>query len=464
MPRLLVNLRAIRSRLGPLWWHTGLMFGASRIADLINVFIGVFLVPAWVEPEKLGVVLPVARLAALTAMPAVAVGGTVIKFIGRFLVRGEHGKVRSLLRDLAVFSFVVSLVAAAAVAVLWTPLCRALRIEDVRLLPWVLLLIAFSCWSPMLYGMAQGLGRFHLLSVARVAGPLARLAVIVAVLRPLQVTGYMAGQVAVVLGSMLVLLHAPWRYLRRHPMPASYREDLTDMARYTIPVAAGTLLIGLQQTVEPWAVRQLLSDADSAGYYMAYTFGSIPLWVAPAMLPFLFPVVSERHERGETTGRMHAQTLVGVLAVGLLLAAGLALWGRPILAWRPAWRAYVDYAPYAWILALATTVDTLLLCHIAHESACRRFTYLRYMAALLLAEAALLLLVTATVSWHGPWTAPLAARIAPHLNLPTLLAAMLIPRAFLLAGVIQTLLIFCNRSRSVPDNPVDDISRGDLRA
>ena len=48
----------LHSRLGDFWWYAMILFIASRAADGLNAFIGIWLVPRYVEPSELGAVMP----------------------------------------------------------------------------------------------------------------------------------------------------------------------------------------------------------------------------------------------------------------------------------------------------------------------------------------------------------------------------------------------------------------------
>jgi hypothetical protein len=162
------------------------------------------------------------------------------------------------------------------------------------------------------------------------------------------------------------------------------------MFSYMLFVGVLSIASALQTTVEPWVVRHRLSEADSGGFYFAVLFGSIPAYLGTAVLSFLFPLVSEAHEKSEETRGMLRQAMMGVAIAGLCVVAGFALFGRELLQIRESWRPYIDYAPYIWLMALVSTLDTIISCYISHETACRRFRFLRYYSPMIAAEAVFL--------------------------------------------------------------------------
>lgn len=235
MPRPLVNLRAIRSRLGPLWWHTGLMFVFSRIGDVINLYVGMFMVPDRISADQLGAVIPILRLTTLVGVPLGILGVVATKFVNGMLVRGESGRIKAFLRDFARLTGWMTVILVGVLWLTWDSIALRLELQDWRLLPMMALLLAVACWGPIATAVSQGLKHFYRLSVVGVAGPAARLVVVALLLTPLGLTGYMAGQVAMSLTAVALLAGPIGRYLRTDIRAESYRRLLPEMARYGMP-------------------------------------------------------------------------------------------------------------------------------------------------------------------------------------------------------------------------------------
>jgi len=58
----------IKQRVGPLWWYTGLQFGFSKVADVVNLYVGAFIVPAVISSEDLGAIVPFRMIIAFLAI------------------------------------------------------------------------------------------------------------------------------------------------------------------------------------------------------------------------------------------------------------------------------------------------------------------------------------------------------------------------------------------------------------
>jgi len=383
-------VRKLKSRLGPLWWHSLLMFAATRLGDVVNLYVGAFLVPAFVSQRELGMVLPLTQLGLLMAVPINVVSRTAAKYMNVFKTHGELGKIKRLLRDLIVVSLIYSVF---IVFYLWFGrafIGARLKFDS----PFIVVLVAaigvVACWVPAATMASQGLKEYYRLTASRIVRPVVRLIFILLLLDALGIVGYLSATLVSGVAVIAFLIGGIRQYLRKSIKAESYHENAKTMLAYLIPVGLTVLLAGLQKTAEPWIVRQRLSAMDSAGYYVATVFGSIPMYVVGAILPFLFPVVSERHELRQSTRRLHIQSAAMTFVVGMAIVVLLRLSARSLLSLRPSWSAYVGYAPYLWRLALMTTLNSVFLCHMWHENACRRFRYLAYYAPLVILEVVIL--------------------------------------------------------------------------
>ena len=89
--------KSVRSRIGDFWWYSFLMFAALRAGDVINAFVGLWLVPKYVEQEELGAILPLTQFASSVGAPMTVLVTVFAKFLNKFKTQGEDGKVKSML-------------------------------------------------------------------------------------------------------------------------------------------------------------------------------------------------------------------------------------------------------------------------------------------------------------------------------------------------------------------------------
>jgi hypothetical protein len=77
-------LSRLHMRIGDLWWFSIMMFFALRCGDLINAFVGLWLVPIYVGTEELGAVLPLTQFATSVGTPMVVLVFVFSKFLNRY--------------------------------------------------------------------------------------------------------------------------------------------------------------------------------------------------------------------------------------------------------------------------------------------------------------------------------------------------------------------------------------------
>ena len=53
----------LHAKLGDFWWYSLVLFCAGRTADVLNAFVGLWLVPKYVDPSELGAVMPLTQFA-----------------------------------------------------------------------------------------------------------------------------------------------------------------------------------------------------------------------------------------------------------------------------------------------------------------------------------------------------------------------------------------------------------------
>jgi O-antigen/teichoic acid export membrane protein len=384
------RLAQLYTRMGPLWWYSALMFGFTRIGDLVNLYIALFLVPDVLAQDQLGAIIPINKLVVVMAVPLSIILATSLKYVSVFIHQGQPGKVKAMLRDLSKIMILLSLVVTTVLILFRSFFEVRLKIEDPRIIWLIVAMCLMAIWGPAVSMVAQGLKKFYSIIITRVTAPIVRLIVILIFLQSMQLSGYLLATVLASLSVMLLLASRLLPYLKPSLPCVSYKEHWPEMRRYLVPVGLIILFTALQSMVEPWIIRQRLSPADSAGFYMAISIGNIPMYLSNAMVPFFFTLVSDHFEKGEPTRRLHLQALSFVLLVGGGMSIGFLLFGDALLQLREGWIPFRPYAKYIGLLGLVTTCDMLILVHYLHQNACHRFGYLKYIGALIMLELVVL--------------------------------------------------------------------------
>ena len=383
-------VQSLRARLGELWWYTLLGFIVNRLGEVVNLYIGIFLVPKMMPARELGAVTPLMSVGAFVGLPIALLLIPVGKFLNVFAAREEYGKVKALLLDAIYVNLAFAVVVLGWLAFAGNGILERMHLTDRRILIPVAAFAVLSCLEPIIGSAQRALKCFRSMLVSGLGGPYVRLAGMLLLLAPFGAFGYLSAQLAMTLwgvGCALVALHL---YLRKCGGRISYREDVRDMVTYSLPLVAMTFAGRIQGPVEAFVIRHRLPEEVTAGYYFSTMFGAIPGYATGALVTFFWPIVSEKFEKGESTRKLLMQSMLFNFVVGGLTLLGVALVVPYVFRLRGPWQGYEDYSRYVWQAGFITLLKNVQAIYTAHESACRRFVYVRYMVPLMLLEAAVL--------------------------------------------------------------------------
>lgn len=385
------KFRQLKQRLGDLWWYTLILFCVQRLGDVINMFVGLWLVPRYVSQSELGAVLPLSQVGSVLGLPLTILLIPFTKFLNTYATRGEFGKVKRLLLDMFVLSAVL-FIGVLVYAQFFMPLVfTRMRVAEGSL---SLLVVASGVISIVSSGFGnalQALKRFRLIAITSLLAAPLRLITMLLFMPFRAISGYFLGQsapsVLVIFVSLLGLRQKLGRQVKSEPY---WLTDWRPIIRYTVPVAVYVVTGAIQVLVETFVIRHRLPDMDSAGYYVISRFAEIGAYAGMTFAFVLFPLAMEKHAMGDRSHKLLWQSMGGTLGSGLLLAAVFHFSGRWLLGLSPAWRDYAPYAPQMTVLTVIIVVRVTSACFVNFEMACGRFGFISYFILLSGIESVLL--------------------------------------------------------------------------
>lgn len=407
-------IESLHGRLGDLWWYTLLLFVVQRFGDVINLFVGLWVVPKYVSQQDLGAVLPLTQFVSLIGLPLGIVAIPFMKYLNVYAERNELGKIKALLRDVFIGTGIMA-VATFVIAYFALPLLfDRMRIVGGSLGILIVAVSILSAISVIFQNAVQGLKLFSAtVWFGVLSAPLRLLFMVVFMpFRPL--SGYFVGQSAApgvsLLGAIFVLRKKLGRSVRA---VLYWREDGLAMLRYTIPVAAITIANVVGTSVDQLIIRHRLSDFDSAGYYIISRFADIASYLGCALVLFMFPLVAGRENRDGESHKILLHSVFGSAFGGALVAIALWLGGGALLGLQEHWCAYESLSDHMAFLALVNALNSVVACFIAYETARGRFRFLWYAVPIIAMKAVGLYLITGYTFFIGmvpqSWIAALDA-------------------------------------------------------
>ncbi len=395
-------LSKLHARLGDFWWYSLLLFAALRCGDLINAFVGLWLVPKYVSPEELGAVLPLMSFSTFIGFPMAVLMIVFSRYIVRFHARNDHGRMKS-----AIYWFIglaVALNVGSGLLAVFAMPGFFDRIRVVKGSLGVLILAAglLGAISPVFTRALQGLKEFHAITFLNLLSAPVRLVVMLVALPFRALSGYMLGQAAApafqIATSALVLR----KHLRNQTDPIPFwKGEGREFQRYFSLVFLALGIGSFGAFVMPLIIRQRLPEVQSAAYYMISRFAELATYAGATLVFVMFPLVSEAQENGKRTIRLLVNTMLGTFGFGIAAALALYFLGGYIFELLPTCRPYSDYIPDMALLAFALAFNYACANFSEYEFACGRFAFLWWSLPLGLAQSAFLVCFTGYTFFNG---------------------------------------------------------------
>jgi len=397
-------LHPIKQRLGDLWWYTLILFVALRLGDIVNAVIGIWLVPQYVPQSELGAVLPLMSVGGLLGFPLVALTIPFMKFLNKYTALGEFGKVKQLLRDTFIFTGILFVVVSLAARFLLPLVFNRMRVEDGSLSLLIVVSGIVAALTPVFTTALQSLKKFIVFSASASLSALVRLVTMLVCLPIRGLSGYFVGQIIpnlFIIGCAFIALLK--QFSRKIKMTPYWSDDWKPILRYAKwPVLlhfAGMSLV----TIESFVIRRCLPDIESAGFYMISRFAEITLYFGFACATILFPLVSERYEKGQLgQQKLLVQSVLFTLVVGLCFSGIIVPCTHLLFTFKTDWNVYTRFTPHLVALSLIYVIRGAVHCFVTYQIARNQFRFVPFFVFMYCSEMVVLYCLTG-YTFFTPW-------------------------------------------------------------
>lgn len=384
---MLKQLSRLRLRLGDFWWYTLMIFCAQRVADALNVFVGLYLVPKYVAPEELGAVMPLTQFANLLAIPAGVFAATFRQELTSLALHRDFGRMKSLMRGVFIATTVFFVVAILASRLILPVFLSRIRIVEGSL-GFVILAAAFiGTIAPVYTNALQSLKKFKAYSLLAILGAPIRCVTMLLMMPLRAITGYFVGQTASPVFSIGATLFALRKELR---VKAQRYWTTSILGRFTllfVMFGASALITGIVALFEATVIRGKLPALDSAAYYMVTRFSDLTVILAGTLMLTIFPFAAEIAAEGRDRRPLMFKCMTAVAVLGIGLGVFFACFGASILRMLPHAEAYVSYAWAIPCMIGVMTLNQLSGIFTTAELAANRFGFMAWNLPLHLAYA-----------------------------------------------------------------------------
>ena len=392
-----VLLQRIHSRLGDFWWYSLMLFLACRAADCLNVFVGLWLVPKYVEPSELGAVMPLTNFANFLAIPIAVFASTFRNELTSLAINRKFGQIKTLIRGVFIATAVFLILAIVTCRLTLPFYLERIRVAEGSLALVIIITSFITAIAPIYNNTLQSLKKFKASSALALLGAPLRLVTMLVTMPLRALTGYFIGQCAVPASQIIGSVFCLRKEMSVPAEPYWTKEIVRRFGHLFLIFGISAIAGGFSSLIESTVLRQRLPEIDSAAYYMVTRFSDIAGFLASALVFTLFPFTAELAAKGRDTRPLIMKATLAVFVTNAMLAAFFWVFGERILEILPNGSEYASFWwAIPWIIGICS-INLFTGFYLTAETSAFRFGFMKWTIPLALLYPAMLLLV----SGHG---------------------------------------------------------------
>jgi O-antigen/teichoic acid export membrane protein len=368
-----------------LFRHSGVMFIATTLAGALSYLYQVYMGRA-LGPEQYGVFGALFAIFYMLMVISQTLSTTATRFVSKFIGEGKEIGFFLLgsLKRMAFLGLIVSILFFAFSG----KIASFLKISDPRPVM-VLALILFLTWiQPINGGALRGLQRFKALGFVSVSNAFFKLIFgVLLVALGLGVSGALLGVVAGLFLAILISFFflAP-HFKRNNPHEPSF--NYSAFYAYSAPVLLAMFCFSVPANLDVVLAKYFFSAKEAGLYTSASVLGKIIFFFPAAIYAVMFPMIAERHARGEDSDGILKR---GFLYTGLLTApVALTYIFFPQLVVKVFGSGYISALPLVAPYGLAMFFFSLTVIIMYYHLAIKNIRYIALFASFTFLEIILL--------------------------------------------------------------------------
>lgn len=351
----------LKGKLPDIVFYSGFIFVFTQIGAVLNFITNLLIVPNYLCDGDLGLIAPIMQYVALGALPLGVITSLVVKFVTRYEANGEWGKLKSLVRDLFVFGGMSTLVVAVIFGFSYSSFALRMGIESKWILFLMLIHLCVSSCLPVLSLLMRSMQQYFLMALGGMLVPLTLMLFAIFLLPAYGLVGYLIALIASLVATIALSLYAVYFYFAPHKEKLEpYFDDCKGvLKKYLLLFSLGSGAGWLWGFVPPFVIKHFLNDADAAGYYLIQRLAMLPFYAFSTLLMILLPILSIRHEKGQSTNRTVKYTILYTVISGIIVIIGLFLFAPWLFDVVPQWRERSGYAKFVWVLSVSVVLGAV---------------------------------------------------------------------------------------------------------
>lgn len=351
--RIIDSYQWAKGKCPAIAFYSVVIFIFSQVGAVFNFITSLLILPHYLKPAEVGMVLPVTQFIAIGAIPLTVITTLVIKYITKYEANQEWGKLKQLIRDLVVVGVITTVVIAVVFAATFKSFAIRVGIESYWVLFWMVLYLCVSCWIPLISVLTRAAQRFFIIAFSGFITPLVLLISVLVLLPVYGFTGYLIAMTISTLVNIGIAAYSIYLYMMPHKVKLEpYFDDCRVVFKkylllFTVSAAAGWLC----NFLPPFIAKHFLTDQDAGGYFVVSKLSMLPFYAFSSLMTVLLPILSIKHERGDSGERTVNGSILYTAISGLIVVVGLYEFSPWLFRVVPPWQQYAEYARYVWLMA-----------------------------------------------------------------------------------------------------------------
>lgn len=251
----------------------------------------------------------------------------ISKYATKFKVKNENGKIKYLFLRALRKMFLLG-----GLALIFFILISPLIAGFLKINVWYIILtgvfIFISIFMYVGWGLLQGLRKFNSLGLNILIGAILKFGFgVLFVIIGWNIAGILGAFILGTTAGLVILLLQVNKIIKSKIKKIETKE----IYKYSVPVLTGLVLITLMYIVDVLLAKRFFSP-EIAGYYSGIsTLAKMLFFCSIAVTRVMFPIVSEKHEKGERHRRLLYKSLVVVLIISLIFLVAYTLFPQSVV-------------------------------------------------------------------------------------------------------------------------------------
>ncbi|MEN7981985.1 MAG: oligosaccharide flippase family protein [Nanoarchaeota archaeon] len=294
-----------------------ILFVMMNFANLLN-FIFHFLMGRMLGPVHYGTLAVLMSLMYIYSIPVESIQNLISRYVTRFNLNKEHGKIKFLIVKSLKKGFIFSLTIFAILIPISFFISKFLDINF-----WLIIvtnIFIFSAFSiPITKGTLQGRKKFSLFGGSLVIESFIKISVgVFLVVLGMQVFGAIVGVLVSAFIGILISIYFNWDLFKHKKEEVKFREIYTQ----SIPYFITTIVILLVFSLDIILAKRFFSAETAGKYAVLSMLGKMIFFATMSISKAMFPLTSEKCDNGEDSKKLFRKSIlmISLICVGVVLA------------------------------------------------------------------------------------------------------------------------------------------------